>query len=379
MSWSIWEKEMIRPSADVVIVGAGITGLSTAWFLKESHPELDVLIVDRSVEGTGASTRNAGFACMGSLGELVADSREMGMDAVCDLYKKRWEGLQLLTNIIPEEEMGLVWCGGYELFFEGQEEEWENVREALDGWNERIANTTGIRENFSICSHDEWKNWQAPKDLIGAIRHKVEGRLNSGKMVRAWLDRVKSKGVRVQSGVSIEAYSRFGEGVALQDNFGRNWQAGKLLLATNAFTPSLLKGKDIRPARNQIFVSQPLTVPIPDACFHVEEGYIYFRRYGDRLLIGGARNRDHQGESTDQLGRNEKVLDYLIDFASRLTGQLIIPELSWSGIIGVGSEKLPIVEKVDENIFLAARLSGMGVALGSAIGRQTARLIDGEK
>src|SRR5690606_40985722 len=93
MSWSIWEREMIRPEADVLVVGGGITGMAAAVFLRRLDPSLDVLAVDRALGGSGASTRNAGLACMGSLCELLADEAVMGRAAAVFLYRRRWEGL----------------------------------------------------------------------------------------------------------------------------------------------------------------------------------------------------------------------------------------------------------------------------------------------
>lgn len=376
MSWSIWEREMIRPSADVLIVGGGITGLASAWFLKQEDPSLDILVLDRSLEGTGASTRNAGFACMGSLGELAGDDRSMGEAASLELYAKRWEGLNLLRSIIPDEEMDLVWCGGYELFFKGQEEEWAHVRSILPEWNRRIRSATGIEQAFSVVDNEQWGDWAPSSEQIGAVRHHMEGRLHSGKMVRAWIERLRSEGVRLYSGVDVREIRESSEGVELRDQFDRNWSGARLLLATNAFTPRLMPGVDIHPARNQVLLTEELKENIPDACFHVHQGYIYFRRYGNRLLIGGARHLDLDGESTDRLGENERLVSFLQDFtATRLLDR--VPEIAhqWSGIIGVGSEKTPLVRAISERQFLAARLSGMGVALGSAIGRQAARLI----
>jgi len=95
---SVWERESFFAPADIVIAGSGLVGLWSAYYLKKSAPHLSVTIVDRGIIPTGASTRNAGFACFGSLTELVADSRKMG-------EKAEWLRLDTRSlEIIPQCE-----------------------------------------------------------------------------------------------------------------------------------------------------------------------------------------------------------------------------------------------------------------------------------
>lgn len=367
---------MIRPEADVLVVGGGITGMAAAVFLRRLDPSLVVLVVDRALGGSGASTRNAGFACMGSLGELLADDVAMGRAAAVSLYRRRWEGLQLLEELVPAAAMDLSWCGGSELFFEEQAEEWERVRSSLAGWNADIRSAAGIACAFEADAGADWGGWRPGGACVGSVRHLVEGRLHPGKMLRALVDLARRESVRMQSGVELRRLEESASGVRAVDSYGREWRGSRVLVATNAFTPQLLPEVAVVPARNQVLLTEDLRVDFPDKCFHVNQGYIYFRRYGNRMLIGGARHLDPEGETTDQLGDHAGLQTFLLDFAEqRLLGYRPAVAHRWSGIIGVGPGKLPIVEKLSERIAVAVRLSGMGVALGSAIGRDGARLI----
>ena len=78
-SW--WELDALSNTRDLIIVGAGITGLSTALFYKRRFPKHDVLLLERGFWPAGATTRNAGFACFGSAGELL-DDLQQGQDEV---------------------------------------------------------------------------------------------------------------------------------------------------------------------------------------------------------------------------------------------------------------------------------------------------------
>ena len=112
---SIWEKESFFAPADIVIAGGGYTGLWSAWYLKLANPSLSITIVDRGHIPTGASTRNAGFACFGSLTELIADAKKMGEDKMLELVEMRYKGLRRIRKIFSDKKMGYKAHGGYEL------------------------------------------------------------------------------------------------------------------------------------------------------------------------------------------------------------------------------------------------------------------------
>ncbi|MGZ3840207.1 MAG: FAD-dependent oxidoreductase, partial [Flavisolibacter sp.] len=70
MECSVWEKETFFAPQDVMILGSGFVGLWSAYYLKKKQPALRITILERGLIPTGASTRNAGFACFGSLSEV---------------------------------------------------------------------------------------------------------------------------------------------------------------------------------------------------------------------------------------------------------------------------------------------------------------------
>ena len=89
---SYWESQSFL-HYHYIIIGSGITGLSTAIELKEKYPLRSVLVLERGLLPTGASTRNAGFACMGSVTELLDDLKDMTEEEVVKLVEWRKKGL----------------------------------------------------------------------------------------------------------------------------------------------------------------------------------------------------------------------------------------------------------------------------------------------
>src|SRR6478672_7115683 len=99
MQVSIWEKESFYSPKDIIIVGSGFVGLWSAYYLKKKNPKLNITIVDRGIIPTGASTRNAGFACFGSVTELIADTLSIGEEKMLDIVELRYKGLERIGKI----------------------------------------------------------------------------------------------------------------------------------------------------------------------------------------------------------------------------------------------------------------------------------------
>jgi glycine/D-amino acid oxidase-like deaminating enzyme len=130
------------------------------------------------------------------------------------------------------------------------------------------------------------------------------------------------------------------------------------------------------PARNQVLITKPIPGLQVEGCFHYDRGYYYFRNIDGRLLLGGGRNLAQIEEQTDEFGPNELIRSSLVQLLRRVIcpGKDVEVDAWWTGILGTGTVKYPIVEKVSANVAVAVRLSGMGVAIGTLIGQEGAEL-----
>lgn len=110
----------------------------------------------------------------------------------------------------------------------------------------------------------------------------------------------------------------------------------------------------------------------------MDEGFYYFRNIHNRILLGGGRNLDEVGETTSVLATTKRIQTAL----ENLLYKVILPDYKteidqrWSGILGVGNHKKPIVKSVENRVHCAVRLGGMGVAIGSNVGQQLANLAE---
>jgi glycine/D-amino acid oxidase-like deaminating enzyme len=375
MQISIWEKESFYAPKDVIIVGSGLVGLWCAWHLKKNDPELSVAIIDRGIIPTGASTRNAGFACFGSVTELAEDAERFGEESMLQLVEMRYKGLQRIRKEFKEPAIDFELCGGYELFHELAMEKIPVLAYQTERLNTLLHDITGKKRTF------KWVDDKIDKlglhEVEHLIQNKMEGYLHSGKLCQALLQAVQSMGVTVLNAIEINGFEKVNDHIELYTNQFVNFKAGKVLICTNAFARQLLPDLDIVPARGQVLVTSPIKNLKLKGTFHFDAGYYYFRNLGNRVLLGGARNKAFEAEATTELTTTDTIQQELEYFLSTyiLPGYNYTITDRWSGIMGMGNEKLPIVKEVSPQVFCAVRMSGMGVALAPVIGEQMAKLL----
>jgi len=374
---SIWEKESFFAPQDIIIVGNGFVGLWSAFHLKKKKPSLKITIVDRGTIPTGASTRNAGFACFGSLSELIHDGKIMGTKKMLELVEMRYKGLKNIQKYFSKKEMDLDLCGGYELYDEIDKKSSKKLIQNIEYLNSLLQPITKTKQTFNLIdSKISDFGFGKTKHLI---KNKLEGYLHSGKLVQALLQKVQSMGVQVFTGTEIKSTEKINGQIELTTNQHFNLIATQVLICTNAFAKDLLPELDIVPARGQVLVTSDVAALPWKGSFHSDEGFYYFRNIGKKVLLGGARNKAFKQEATTQMDITINIQEELERYLNEVVlpkqkGQYTI-DYRWSGIMAMGSEKMPIIKEIEPNIFCAVRMSGMGVALAPIVGKSVAKLM----
>lgn len=369
---SFWEKSTYLTAIDFAVIGSGIVGLTAAITFKETYPNAKVVVLERGVFPSGASTKNAGFACFGSVSELLEDLEIMGETAVLDLVAQRWRGLQRLRERCGDEYIDYQSHGGYELFLEG-EIAYEKCAEAIPFLNKKLGPIIG---DPTIFEKETDSTKFGFKKVANIIYNRYEGQINPAKMMGRLRYLANELGIQVLTGVTITNIADNGTEVLLPVNDGTILKAAKVLVATNGFTAKLLPNIALQPARNQVLITEPIPNLQLKGTFHFEQGYYYFRNFENRVLLGGARNKAKVEETTTEFGLTPLIQNTLLEFMKTV----ILPHQSfkiahrWSGILGVGQQKVPIIQQHSTNIGVAVRLGGMGVAIGSLVGEEGAKL-----
>lgn len=370
MNLSYWELKNWFTDIDYTIVGSGIVGLHTALQLRKRFPKSKILILEKGILPQGASTKNAGFACFGSLSEIVDDLKSHTEEEVISLINKRWQGLQLLRKRLGDEALDFKPYGGYELFLKDDDINYKGCISKIPFINEILkplfkADVFAKEvDRFGFNNINEY-----------LIFNPFEAQIDTGNMMQSLLKQAISENILILNQQTVTEYHEIDNGVQVSlVDFQFNTQ--KLLFATNGFASGITNGA-VKPARAQVLITEPISNLDIKGTFHLDKGYYYFRNIGNRILFGGGRNLDFEGETTSEFGETELIQTRL----EQLLKEVILPNTDfkiahrWSGIMGLGSSKNPIVEQLSDHVYCGVRLGGMGVAIGSLIGNELADLI----
>ena len=372
-TFSYWERTAFIDNADVIIIGSGIVGLSAALHLKRQQPKLNVTVLERGFLPSGASTKNAGFACFGTLSEQMAYLKKSSEADVLRLVDYKWRGLQRMRENLGDTNIDFHQYGGYELFMDIESARAEETLDHLTYFNNLLKQAIGSADIYAVA--DAKIAEFGFKGIKGMIFNPYEGQIHTGKMMRALLNKAYDEDILVLNNCSVTEIQNEGSQVRLHTSHG-DFKAGKVILATNAFAAQLYPDLDVVPGRGQVLVTKPIPGLKLKGTYHFNEGYYYFRNIDDRVLFGGGRNIDFKREETWSFGHTVAVKNQLIQYLD----EVILPNLSyevdywWSGIMGFGEDISPIVKEVQPNIFCAVRCNGMGVAMGSLVGEEVAEL-----
>ncbi len=364
---SIWETEQLSSTTvDVLIIGAGFTGLFTAIQLLQKQPNLNVLILEKGAFPQGASVKNAGFACFGSPHEILDDTKHFGLEYALSLVKQRITGLELLKSLVPVNAIEFKETGGIDLYESSENEVFEQAANLLPE----------INHAFGAALYAVKQNSLFPSAYKRYFFCNKEGALNSGKLLKVLISKATALGARILFEHEVARLQKNDTWEITANH--KKFTADQILVATNGFTQTLLPQLNVVPARGQVLLTEPFAHPLT-ANVHIESGYYYARPYAGGIMLGGGRQLDVLGERSYQDEINPKIqlaLDALLK-KHFTKGKEIGIRQRWTGIMGFGSnnEKESLIEKLDAGLYCAVRLGGMGVALSSSVGKQAAELL----
>jgi glycine/D-amino acid oxidase-like deaminating enzyme len=367
MILSYWEKQTYFDNTDLLVIGSGIVGLNTAIDYKTRFPKAKVLVIERGILPNGASTKNAGFCCFGSVSELKDDISHIEENTVWQTVLLRYEGLKKVRKLLKDNIISYQQLGGFEVF--DTKTDFEACADIISSFNKKMKDTLGLQHVYTID-----KNKIKQSGFSGfkyCIKNNYEGQINTGNMMQALLGIAHQKGIAILNNMEVDKIIDTKTHVEITFKNNLSIKSKKVIVATNGFAKQLLPNLDVKPARAQVMVTSPIKNLKLKGAFHYQQGYYYFRNIDNRVLFGGGRNLDFKGEETTDMQLTEIIQNKL----ELILKQNILPKQSykiehrWSGIMGVGNEKKPIIKHISKNIVCAVRMGGMGIAIGSIVGQ----------
>ena len=260
-------------------------------------------------------------------------------------------------------------CGSWDLLSESDQQLESGFIEAL---NAEMKSHFGLEQVYQIDPLFEQKF--GFKGFQTAYFNQYEGSIHTGKLMEALHRKCVEAGVQFLFATEVLSWQANTQEVEVATQHG-NLRCAHLLICTNGFAQELFPN-EVKPARAQVLITKPIAHQIIGT-FHSDRGYYYFRDIGQRILLGGGRQLDFETETTTLLESNARIQKALID---KLRFE-ILPnkdfeiDYEWSGIMGVGPEKKPLIRSLNKNVHAGVRMGGMGIAIGTAVGTALSKLV----
>jgi len=267
LNLSYWEIKSWLANVDYTIIGSGIVGLNCALQLHKKFPKARILILEKGVLPQGASTKNAGFACFGSLSELIDDLKSHSEGEVLTLVKQRVDGLQLLRKTLGDKNINYKEFGGYEVFTNNDQFLYNECQEKKEAVN-KLLQPIFKKDVFSFREDQfGFKN-----SLKQQSFNQFEGQLDTGKMMAKLLELVLKKGIKILNAIEVTSFLETNNSVSIKTNYFE-FSTRKLLIATNGFASKLLN-ENITPARAQVLITEPIEDLKIKGTFHLDKDLV---------------------------------------------------------------------------------------------------------
>jgi len=356
-------------SADVCVVGAGFTGISTALHLAERG--YDVHVVEANRVGWGASGRNGGQMIGGISGEDVV-ARHRGRDTEELFGELRWTGHEIIRDRVERYGIRCDLKYGYlDVAIR------ERHLRALDADYERLEKARFPHE-FRLLSREETAQAIGTEAYIGALLNMANGHLHPLNLCIGEARAAVSRGATIYENSPVLRIDKDSRPTVVTAR--GSVTADAVVIAGNAYhdTEPELRGA-LFPVRSYIIATEPLPESLvakinPHDLAVCDPNYLveYYRLSADKRLLFGGRS-GYSGEDPERIKRSHRakmtriypeLADVRIDYA-------------WGGTIGVPLNRVPQLGRVSANVYYCQGYSGHGVNVTHLAGQIMADAVAG--
>lgn len=360
---------------DVAIVGAGIAGLSTAYWLEKKDPRIKIVVIDKNFVGSGASGRNAGFITCGSAEHFDKLTQQFGLQKAHEIWKFSEDNRELLMQEILQSDLSKVdFKQSGSCTVAPNPESWQRYQGILDNMK-----SCGI--DVELITERVLESEFGVKNFNGGIFYKLDGYIHPMKLLKTLCAKLKNTNFFL--GEEIVSVNDSKTEIHIKSS-KKEFKVGKIIYALNGFAPQLLPELKplIKPMRAQALITEPLPHFVRGPCY-LTKHLCYFRQLPTgELLVGGFRNMDIDGENTDVETITGKIQYALTDFTRTYFNNTENVKINyrWGGIMGFAPDSQMMVGRLPsrENSYFMAGCASHGMGLSFNIARVLAGSIFGE-
>jgi len=372
--------------ADVAILGAGYTGLWTAYELLERDPSLNVVILEREIAGYGASGRNGGWCASDTGASLGLLSRRFGRDRARAVQLAMYEAVDAVGRVAERETIDAEYRKGGLLLVARGEGQLPALRDTYDDYAH-----AGFEDRYQLLDASQLGERVHVHDGLAGIYTRECAVVHPGKLARGLAAAVERHGARIYEQTAVTAWQS-GRHPALRTAHG-DVHASTVVLAGEAYLSQL---RPLHRALLPVYSLIVLTEPLTDAQWetigwHQDECMASMRLTVDylsrtvdgRILVGGRGAPYLYGsvmreEMSRHAPTHAMLRDMLTDWFPTLKGVRFTH--AWGGAVGVPRDFIPsIYYEPDTGVAAAHGYTGHGVGFANLAGRILAELITGQR
>ncbi|QPO13347.1 FAD-binding oxidoreductase [Thalassospira sp. A40-3] len=360
-------------TCDIVIIGGGFTGLSSALHLAERG--YDVILLEAHRVGWGASGRNGGQVGSGQRREQDELEQMVGRDDAHKLWDIAEESKDVVKALIAKHNIQCDWKPGI-LHADHRARFVEHSR----AYAEKLRAEYGY-EDIRFVDCDEMRAMLGTEFYHGGSLDMGAGHLHPLNFALGLADAARAAGARIFEGAVVTSYENQAGKVTVKTKDGGVVSANKLILGCNGYLDALddRVAKRVMPINNFVIATEPLgddlarelirdDVAVADSKFVIN----YYRLSADkRMLFGGGETYGYN------FPRDIKafVSPHMLEVYPQLKDVKI--DYGWGGTLAITMNRMPFFEKIEDNIFTASGYSGHGVAMATLAGQIMADAVSG--
>ncbi|WP_417829879.1 NAD(P)/FAD-dependent oxidoreductase [Thalassospira sp.] len=360
-------------SCDIVVIGGGFTGLSSALHLAERG--YDVMLLEAHRVGWGASGRNGGQVGSGQRREQDELEKMVGRDDARKLWDIAEESKDIVKALIAKYDIQCDWKPGI-LHADHR----ARFVEHTHAYAEKLQTEYGYADIRAV-DRAEMRDMLGTKFYHGGSLDMGAGHLHPLNFALGLADAARAAGARIFEETVVTSYESQAGKVTVKTRDGANVSANKLILGCNGYLDTLEDrvAKRVMPINNFVIATEPLgddlarelirdDVAVADSKFVIN----YYRLSADkRMLFGGGETYGY----TFPKDIKAFVSPHMLEVYPQLKDIKI--DYGWGGTLAITMNRMPFFAKVDENVFTATGYSGHGVAMATLSGQIMADAVVG--
>lgn len=357
---------------DVVVIGGGFSGLSTAYHLQQK--DCKTIVLEKERVGFGASGRNGGEVLTGYIGSMESHAKKKGLEAARRMWQLSLDSIDLIENMIKTHQISCAFTrnGDFHAAYK------PSHLDAMKREQEVMARDFNYHK-IKIVEKKDLKSELNTSFYHGGRVDESSAHFHPLNYALGLAEAVEELGGTIYEKSEALSYRKESGKVIVKTNNGRVF-AKELVIVTNAYSRDFQKTikRSIVPVESIMIATEPLPEELlADLIKHnraVSDSknlLYYFRRTADHRMAFGGSGRSSSKRDQENLFINLQA--GMVNVFPQLKDARV--EYRWGGKVGFTQEMLPYMGQLEDGAHYAFGYAGHGAAMSSMAGKLIAENI----